>query len=35
VIGSGLRDDVLTAGRLAMRQTVEQLMELFGSAGKA
>ena len=35
VIGSGLSEDVLAAGRLAMQKTVEGLMHLFGSAGKA
>ena len=35
MIGSGLEQDVLVAGRMAMQQEVEQLMKLFGSAGKA
>jgi len=35
VIGSGLVDDVLTAGRQAMRTVVEDFMELFGSAAQA
>lgn len=35
VVGSGLRNDVLAAGRLAVRRTVEDLMRLFKSAGKA
>jgi ketose-bisphosphate aldolase len=35
VIGSGLETDVLVAGRLAMQREVEDLMKLFGSAGKA
>ena len=35
IIGSGLPDDVLTTGRLAMRKTVEEWMQLIGSAGKA
>ena len=35
VVGSGLPNDVLTAGRLAMKRTVEQFMTLFKSAGKA
>jgi len=35
VIGSGLPADVLVAGRLALQRTVEDLMHLFGSAGKA
>jgi len=34
VIGSGLAEDVLTAGRIALQKTVEDLMQLFGSAGK-
>lgn len=34
-IGSGLADDVLVAGRRAMQQCVEELMQLFGSAGQA
>lgn len=35
VVGSGLVSDVLTAGRLALQKTVEELMVVFGSAGKA
>lgn len=35
VIGSGLPEDVLTAGRIALQKTVEDLMRLFGSAGNA
>jgi len=35
VVGSGLAADVEAAGRLAMRAVVEDLMRLFGSAGKA
>jgi fructose/tagatose bisphosphate aldolase len=35
VVGSGLETDVLAAGRDAVRRTVEELMGLFGSAGKA
>ena len=35
VIGSGLSDDVLSVGRMALQTTVEDLMRLFGSAGKA
>jgi ketose-bisphosphate aldolase len=35
VMGSGLKEDVLTAGRLAMQREVETLMRVFGSAGKA
>ena len=34
VIGSGLSEDVLVAGRLAMQRTVEEWMHLFGSAGQ-
>jgi fructose/tagatose bisphosphate aldolase len=35
IIGSGLKDDVLIPGRLAMQREVERLTHLFGSAGKA
>lgn len=35
IIGSGCEQDVLMAGRSAMRQVVESLMRLFGSAGRA
>jgi fructose-bisphosphate aldolase class II len=35
VVGSGTADDVLTAGRIAVQRRVEELMELFGSAGRA
>jgi fructose/tagatose bisphosphate aldolase len=35
VVGSGLQRDVLTAGRVALQKTVQELMTLFGSAGKA
>jgi fructose/tagatose bisphosphate aldolase len=35
VVGSGLAVDVEAAGRTAMRAIVEDLMRLFGSAGKA
>jgi fructose/tagatose bisphosphate aldolase len=35
VIGSGLREDVLMAGRIALQRKVEHYMRLFGSAGKA
>ena len=35
VVGSGTAADVLAAARLAMRAKVEELMELFGSAGRA
>jgi len=35
VVGSGLDKDILAAGRTALRKTVEDLMFLSGSAGKA
>ena len=35
VVGSGLPGDVLTAARLALQETVEDMMGLFGGAGKA
>jgi fructose/tagatose bisphosphate aldolase len=35
VVGSGLAVDVEAAGRLAMRAVVEDLLHVFGSAGKA
>jgi ketose-bisphosphate aldolase len=35
VLGSGFPSDVLTAGRVAMQAVVEDMMRLFGSAGKA
>lgn len=35
IIGCGPATDVLTAGRLAMQTVVEEMMSLFGSAGKA
>jgi fructose/tagatose bisphosphate aldolase len=35
VVGSGLAVDVEAAGRIAMRAVVEDLMHVFGSAGKA
>ncbi|MCJ7555768.1 MAG: hypothetical protein MUP90_02495, partial [Gammaproteobacteria bacterium] len=35
VIGSGLSEDVLMAGRVALQREVEELIQLFGSAGKA
>ena len=35
VLGSGLGDDVLTAGRLAVRAVVEDFMRCLGSAGRA
>ena len=34
VVGSGGPGDVLTAARLALQETVEDLMRLFGSAGR-
>jgi ketose-bisphosphate aldolase len=34
-VGSGFAADVLTAGRVAMQAVVEEMMRLFGSAGKA
>ena len=34
VVGSGLDNDVLAAGRVALQKTVEDLMCLFGSAGR-
>jgi fructose/tagatose bisphosphate aldolase len=34
VVGSGLKDDVLTKARLALQEIVQELMELFGSKGK-
>jgi fructose/tagatose bisphosphate aldolase len=34
VIGSGQSNDVLMAGRVALQRAVEELMRLFGSAGK-
>jgi len=35
VVGSGFASDVTVAGRLAMQAVVEDMMHLFGSAGKA
>lgn len=35
IIGSGLKEDVLMAGRIALQEKVEHYMHLFGSAGKA
>lgn len=35
VVGSGLPEDVLLAGRLALRDVVIEKMSLFGSAGRA
>ena len=35
VIGSGFFNDVQAAGRVAMQRVVEEMMHLFGSAGKA
>ncbi len=34
VVGSGLAGDVLTAGRVALRKTVEEWMRAFGSVGR-
>jgi fructose/tagatose bisphosphate aldolase len=34
VIGSGLNEDVLTQATVALQRVVEELMQLFGSAGK-
>jgi len=35
IIGAGMNTDVLTVGRLAMQDKVEDLMRRFGSAGMA
>jgi len=35
VIGSGLKADLLSLGRVAMQGAVEEFMHLFGSAGRA
>jgi len=35
VMGSGFAGDVVTVARLAMQERVEDMMRLFGSAGKA
>jgi len=35
VIGSGLDSDVLVTGRIALQKVTEDMMRLFGSAGKA
>ena len=35
VIGSGLPEDVLIAGRVALQKAVEDMMQLFGSADRA
>jgi fructose/tagatose bisphosphate aldolase len=35
VVGSGLKDDVLTKARLALQVVVQDLMQLFGSKDKA
>jgi fructose/tagatose bisphosphate aldolase len=35
VIGSGFSNDVLSVGRIAMQRKAEELMHLFGSAGRA
>jgi fructose/tagatose bisphosphate aldolase len=34
-LGSGFEQDLLARGRLAMREVVEELLHLFGSAGQA
>jgi fructose/tagatose bisphosphate aldolase len=34
-LGSGFQQDLLTRGRVAEREVVEELLHLFGSAGKA
>lgn len=34
IIGSGFKEDVLMAGRIALQEKVEHYMRLFGSAGK-
>ena len=34
VVGSGLDNDVLAVGRVALQKTVEDLMYSFGSAGR-
>ena len=34
VVGSGLAGDVLSAGRLALQETVEEWMRVLGSAGR-
>ena len=35
IIGSGLPEDVLVAGRMALQKAVVDLMRLFGSANRA
>ena len=35
VVGSGLHNDILAAGRLAVQEVVQDLMSLFGSTGRA
>jgi ketose-bisphosphate aldolase len=35
IMGSGFANDVLVAGRVAMQEVVEEMMKLFGSAGRA
>ena len=35
VIGSGMEQDIFTLARLDLQQNVQELMELFGSAGQA
>ena len=34
VIGSGLDNDILVTGKMALQKAVEELMQLFGSAGR-
>jgi hypothetical protein len=35
IIGSGMKTDVLVAGRQALKNAVAGWMQLFGSAGRA
>ena len=35
VVGAGFEKDVLACGRTAMQEKVEELMRVFGSAGRA
>jgi len=35
IVSSGLEGDVFTTGRLALQETVQELMSLFGSAGRS
>lgn len=34
VVGSGTKSDIITAGRIALQKTVEEMMHLFGSANR-